>query len=299
MSTPRDGLVLLHKPAEITSFQVLKPVKARLETGKVGHTGTLDRFAEGLVIAVAGGCLRFAPYVTALEKEYRAVVQCGTETATLDPEGDVTATAPLPSWEQLRSAAQQFRGEIMQKPPLYSAIKLSGKRASQHTRSGNVPHLAERRVMIYDLELLRYETRGRLELRVVCGAGTYVRSLARDLAYASGSCAHLIALQRTRIGAFHLREAVVPEAFDPGRDLWHPARFLPQLNGITTLVVSNAVAERLLHGTPLHQPYFAEVRAQVSDDGVFAVCRDDGRFIALVERDEGIWKYRFVKAIDP
>ncbi len=300
MSSSRDGLVLLNKPPEMTSFQALKPVKQRLQTGKVGHTGTLDRFAEGLLIAAAGVCSRFAPYVTALPKEYHAVLQLGTETETLDPEGEITATGARPSLEQLEHAAVRFRGELMQTPPVYSAIKLEGRRASSRKRAGGDPRLEARPVTVYELELGRYEIEtGRLELRLRCSKGTYVRALARDLAHAAGSCAHLLALRRTAVGSFRVEDAVDPDAFDPERDLVPPARFLPKLDGITPLVVDTETAGRMLHGAALGRPAFATLRDSVSADGVYAALTPDDRLVAVLERRDGDWSYRFVRAGEP
>ncbi len=300
MNAAHDGLVLLNKPAEITSFQALKPVKQRLKSGKVGHTGTLDRFAEGLLVAAVGFCSRFAPHVTALPKEYYAELQLGTETSTLDPEGAVTATGPIPKWETVLQAAERFRGEIMQTPPAYSAVKVRGKRAAQHTRAGQLPELRARPVTIYELDLLDYSAEtGVLALRMLCSKGTYVRALARDLAAVAGSCAHVTKLRRDRIGAFALEAAVEPEAFEPHRDLLPPERFLPLLEGIGQLSVSPQTAERMQHGTPLGREFFSEVRERVHSDGLFAAfAENDRRFIALIERDQGRWRYQFVRAKD-
>jgi len=213
-----SGLALLRKPEGITSFQALFPLKRALGSGKVGHAGTLDRFACGLLVALAGSYSRLASYVQRGEKRYRGVIAFGTETETLDPEGKVTAEAPPPSRSDLEAALVGFRGSIMQRPPAYSALHVGGRRAYAIARSGSEPELAERPVDIYSLELLSYEGRSALvELR--CSSGTYVRSLARDIALACASRAHLSALERLSIGPFNVDDASAPEAFDPGRDL--------------------------------------------------------------------------------
>jgi tRNA pseudouridine55 synthase len=213
-----SGLVLLRKPEGITSFQALKPVKRALGTGKVGHAGTLDRFARGLLVVLAGSYSRLAPYIVSGEKLYRGAVRFGAETDTLDPEGTVVAEAPAPSLEELSAALGSFRGVIMQKPPAYSAVHVGGERAYAIALRGGEPELKERRVEIYSLELLSYEA-GVAGIEVRCSSGTYIRSLARDIALACGSRAHLTALERLAIGPFRVEDATDPEAFDPGTDL--------------------------------------------------------------------------------
>jgi tRNA pseudouridine55 synthase len=214
----RSGLALLRKPEGITSFQALSPMKRALGSGKVGHAGTLDRFASGLLVALAGPYSRLASFAQRGEKRYRGLIAFGAETATLDPEGEVVAEAPPPGRSDLEAALLQFRGRIMQRPPAYSALHVGGRRAYEIARKGSEPRLAERPVEIFALELVSYEEGSALiELR--CSSGTYVRSLARDIALACGSRAHLAALERLAIGPFRVEEAMAPEAFDPERDL--------------------------------------------------------------------------------
>jgi tRNA pseudouridine55 synthase len=215
---PRSGLILLRKPEGITSFQALFPVKRALGTGKVGHAGTLDRFASGLLVLLAGPYSRLASYVAAGEKTYRGLIAFGSETDTLDPEGEVIATAPPPSLEALEAALGSFRGRILQRPPAYSAVHVQGKRAYQLAREGLDPEMKERQVEVFSLELLSYEG-GEALVELRCSSGTYVRSLARDIAVACGSRSHLRALERLAIGPFSVEDAVSPEAFDPGADL--------------------------------------------------------------------------------
>jgi len=215
---PRAGLVLLRKPTGVTSFQALYPLKSACGSGKVGHAGTLDRFASGLLVVLAGSYSRIASYVQRGEKRYRGLVAFGQETETLDPEGRVIAEAPIPSRGALEAALSAFRGKISQRPPAYSAVHVGGKRAYEIARRGDEPVMRERTVEIYSLELLSYEG-GEALLDVSCSSGTYIRSLARDIALACGSRAHLTALERLSIGPYGLEEAVSPEGFDPRRDL--------------------------------------------------------------------------------
>jgi tRNA pseudouridine55 synthase len=205
-----DGYILLHKRSGVTSFQALNPVKRILGTGKVGHTGTLDRFADGLMVVLTGKALKAQERFTHLDKRYTAAVLFGRETATLDPEGETVAEADVPTEDAIVAAFERFRGDIMQTPPAYSAIHINGSRASDLMRQGKPPEMKARPVTIYALELLSYE-RPVARIAVHCSSGTYVRALARDIALACGSRAHLAALTRTMVGDYCLEDAVVVE----------------------------------------------------------------------------------------
>lgn len=218
-----SGILLVDKPAGLTSFQALDEVKRALRTGRVGHAGTLDRFATGLLVVLVGPCTRLVRLFQRLEKEYVAGVAFGTETETLDPEGSVVRTAQVPELEAVRAVLPRFTGRIRQVPPAYSALHIGGRRAHEIARSGGVPELEPRTVEVREIELLDYRPPV-LELRVRCSGGTYVRSLARDLALAAGSCAHLSALRRTAVGAIRVEEAGA--ASDALRALAEPGAFI-------------------------------------------------------------------------
>jgi len=206
---------LLAKQPGITSFSALWQIKDALKTKKTGHTGTLDTFADGLLVALTGRYTRLVPFITDCDKEYIAFVAFGSETDTLDPEGTVTKTGPLPDLPSVTGALNAFRGEIEQTPPLYSAVHVDGKRASDRTRGGETVALEPRKIVIHSIEIestvtVRDNERELIQgavLRVVCSKGTYIRSLARDIAAACGTYAHLAALRRTRIGPFPLEKA--------------------------------------------------------------------------------------------
>ncbi|MDR2659247.1 MAG: tRNA pseudouridine(55) synthase TruB [Spirochaetaceae bacterium] len=208
----RNALLLLNKKPGITSFEALNPVKKALGSGKAGHTGTLDKFAGGLLVVLTGKALKLSSYFTNCGKRYEARVFFGSETDTLDPEGNVTAQAPVPEKEAVEAVLSCFCGEITQIPPAFSAIHVNGKRASQLARSGVPVEMKPRKVTIYEISLRRYEAPFAY-LDVRCSAGTYIRALARDIAIAAGSRAHLACLTRTQSGAFLLGDAlaVTPE----------------------------------------------------------------------------------------
>jgi len=212
------GIVLVAKPAGLTSFKALAPVKRRLGTRHLGHTGTLDSFASGLLVVLAGAYTRLGPWFTAFDKLYVARLVFGEETDTLDPEGSVVATAPLPERAALEAVLPAFRGAILQAPPAYSALHIEGERASERARRGETLVMKERPVTISLLELEDFEGR-EATLRVRCSSGTYIRSLARDLALAVGSRARLSGLERLEVGPFALAGARPADELEPGRDL--------------------------------------------------------------------------------
>lgn len=226
MPPPTDGIILLSKQSGITSFSSLWQIKNALGTKKIGHTGTLDTFAEGLLVVLAGRLTRLCSYVTDCGKEYEALVVFGTETDTLDPDGTVISESPLPALQSVLDSLSAFRGDILQRPPLYSAVHVSGQRASDRMRKGEAVELPLRPVTIYSLEAVSIFAAdntdaqsgspvARMILRISCSKGTYIRSLARDIARACGSCAHLGALRRTRIGPFALADAAGHSMLSP------------------------------------------------------------------------------------
>jgi tRNA pseudouridine55 synthase len=200
------GLILLNKKPGITSFESLGEIKRALGTGKIGHTGTLDKFASGLLLVLTGKDLKLTPWFSHCDKQYLARIHFGIETDTLDPEGSVIAEAPPPSRENVERSLSMFTGEIMQSPPAYSAIHVNGKRASALARSGQPPEMKKRPVTIYKIELRNWDPPF-ADIFVHCSSGTYIRSLARDIALAAGSRAHLCSLVRTRISDFKLEDA--------------------------------------------------------------------------------------------
>ncbi|WP_308687177.1 tRNA pseudouridine(55) synthase TruB, partial [uncultured Treponema sp.] len=200
-----SGVMLYAKTPGITSFSSLWSIKHALKTEKVGHTGTLDSFAEGLLVVLSGNLTHLVPHITSFTKTYQAVVCFGKETDTLDPTGDVIKTGAAASKEQIESALKKFTGAVLQVPPVYSALHVDGKRASDLVRGGNEIHLESRQVFVYKNELLDFKEPSENDscsyalLEIVCSKGTYIRALARDIASSLGTCAHLCALRRTKV----------------------------------------------------------------------------------------------------
>ena len=208
-SAPLDGLLLAEKGPGVTSFQVVAHLRRLLKVPKVGHGGTLDPMATGLLPLLLGEATKLTPYLQAQDKEYVGTVRLGVTTDTLDATGRVTAEQPVPPLDEaaIRTALACFQGEIDQVPPMFSALHAGGRRLYELARAGVEVARAPRRVRIDALELLEWAP-PLLRLRVACGSGTYIRSLAADLGTALGCGACLDALERTRLGALRLADAV-------------------------------------------------------------------------------------------
>jgi tRNA pseudouridine55 synthase len=219
-TTGADGLLLVDKPAGVSSHDVVAVVRRALGEKRIGHGGTLDPFATGLLVLLVGRATRLLQYVRDEPKEYEAQVTFGAETTTEDLHGAVTVEAPLPTRERLEAALPGFLGRIAQVPPAYSAKRIDGQRAYALARAGQVVTLAPATIEILSLSLSDFEETpsgaARCRLRVACGGGTYVRSLARDLARAAGSAAHLTALRRHRAGVFSLARSIPLEHIQAG-----------------------------------------------------------------------------------
>jgi tRNA pseudouridine55 synthase len=290
-----SGLLLLNKKPGVTSFAALGAVKRAFGTGKAGHTGTLDRFASGLLAALVGRAVKLNRWLGGGVKEYLGTVRFGAETATLDPEGEVTAEAAVPPREAVEAALPLFRGEILQAPPEYSAVHIGGERAWRLAREGRAPEMAKRPVTVYALELLEWDAPF-ARIRVRCSAGTYIRSLARDIALAAGSRAHLAALVRTRIGGFSLEEAVdSDEAGSFARALKPLSPALFDAVSIPSFFVDEADAAKFRGGRPL-PPLLEKAGVRPAQDAaaVFSGSPEAPVFTAMLERKEGRWGYGYV-----
>ncbi|MFH1530816.1 MAG: tRNA pseudouridine(55) synthase TruB [Pseudomonadota bacterium] len=205
------GLLLVDKPTAVSSATATRAIGRRFGLDPVGHTGTLDPAATGLLVVCTGYGTRLVPWLQEGEKVYTASVRFGAETSTGDGEGEITRSAPVPMdlWESLRVVIPQFTGVITQVPPIFSAIRIGGQRAHALARMGALDDDAvpPREVTIHDLTILGIQG-DEVSLQVTCSPGTYIRSLAVDLGRTLGSAAHLSALRRSRTGGFDVADAV-------------------------------------------------------------------------------------------
>ena len=210
------GVYPVDKPEGVTSFAVVRRIRRLLGIKKVGHAGTLDPFASGLLLVCAGReATRHVDALMAGRKSYTARIKLGVETDTLDPEGRVIAEAPVPAIDEaaLRACLAALTGEIMQRPPIFSALKHEGKPLYRYAREGAPIEKPPRPVHIHSLDLLAWNADAHeLDIAVTCGKGAYIRSLARDIGEKLGTRAHLTMLRRTAIGPFDVTEALDGQA---------------------------------------------------------------------------------------
>jgi tRNA pseudouridine55 synthase len=281
------GFLNIDKPGGMTSHDVVNRVRRAFTTRQVGHAGTLDPFATGVLVVCVGGATRLSDYVMSEQKTYHAVVQFGTATDTYDLDGQVTfhgdpaRIAGLTAAE-VEAALSPFRGDILQTPPAYSAIKIDGRKLYERARAGEMVTAPPRPVTIHALSLDAWDNSDpsapRAHLTVRCSAGTYIRSIAYDLGAALGVGAHLTALRRSASGIFALARAVPLDTLitdaQPTRHLIAPAEALA---GYPSLTLDADDARALRQGRPVAAP-----AAHVSGTLVMAY-EASGRLIAVTE----------------
>lgn len=279
-----DGFLLVDKPAGITSHDVVAAVRRATGLRRVGHTGTLDPFATGLLVALVGRTTRLAQYIQSEPKTYQASIAFGRETNTDDATGETRRESPLPTIERITAEIGRLTGTIDQLPPEYSAKQVGGTRAYAAARRGKPLQLQPAPVRVDEWSLHDY-VGGTLHATISCGGGTYVRSLARDLGRLTDSAAHLSGLRRTRAGVFDVSDAATVIALLNGDFVIRPAR-----EAIANLPCENLTedAERAIrHGRaiPAHVP--GERAALLNRQGVL---------IAVAERDADFWRPCLVMA---
>lgn len=250
-----SGLLLLDKPKGLTSFDVIREVRRRFRVKKIGHTGTLDPLATGVLPLCLGEATKIAGLLTANDKRYRAGALLGVQTNTYDITGDLVARSSIPEnidEELLRTTLRSFRGDIAQIPPAFSAIRVDGERAYEKARRGESIELAPRDVHIYSIELVSWDS-PHVVFDVHCSKGTYVRSLVSDFGMRLGSGATMESLTRTATGIFTLDQCVSWERLHEANTLSDlPLLTLDQaLSGMPVVDISPADWDKLYHGQPI------------------------------------------------
>ena len=205
----RCGFLNINKPSGMTSFEVVSKVKRILGTKKVGHLGTIDKAGSGVLPIAVGSATKFFDYFLSKDKEYLAYFKFGEQTDTLDSYGTITCkSSKVVEEKELEMAAKMMVGEQMQLPPQYSAVKVGGKRASDRTLSGESVELKPRRIVIYSFDIVKKLDLNLFLVKIHCSAGTYIRSIMRDIAHALGTCGTMIGIIRTRSGKFEIQNSI-------------------------------------------------------------------------------------------
>jgi tRNA pseudouridine55 synthase len=279
-----DGLLVIDKPTGLTSRDVVNralawfPRKTRL-----GHTGTLDPLATGVLVLCVGPATRLAEYVQRMSKVYRAGIKLGAVSDTDDADGEIkpVACANAPAREEVLTALSKFKGAIEQVPPAYSAAHVAGRRAYDLARKGKEVSLTPRTIVVYSIDLLAYEY-PRLEIEVHCGKGTYIRSIARDLGERLGCGGYITSLRRTRVGSFCCEDAC---ALDISAEVARQ-RLLPVARAVEELPKITLPAEQaaqLVHGRSVPPPAGCDPNGSEA-----AIFDGSGRLLAVAEISGGL-----------
>jgi len=276
-----SGILLVDKPQGITSHDVVARTRKAAGTRKVGHAGTLDPMATGLLVLGLNSSTRLLTFLVGLDKEYYATIRLGAVTTTDDAEGETVSTADTTPVTRtvLDGALQPLRGAISQVPSSVSAIKVDGRRAYDLVREGEVVELKSREVTVSALEVLDWRpgSAAELDVRVECSSGTYIRAIARDLGAALGVGGYLTALRRTRIGPFSIDEASALDDLDPSAALLGPSDVARTLFPVLDLDPQQAID--LSHGK--------RFTVDAVDGGPVAAITPEGRLAGLVSITEG------------
>jgi len=287
-----DGWVVIDKPLGVSAAQAVNTVRRTLNAAKAGHAGTLDPLATGILPVALGEATKTVTYLVEAKKGYRFTLRWGRATATDDAEGETVAESEVrPDAAAIEAILPRFTGLIEQVPPSYSAVKIEGKRAYAIARGGGeTPELKPRQVRVDEIRLARVIDPDHAEFLVSCGKGTYMRSLARDIARALGTVGHVAKLRRTRVGPFTEDQAISLEDFATlGHSAAASGHLLPVetvLDDIPALAMTESEADRLRRGQPV--PVIRTVnRERIRDlaDGTILCAVQNGKLIAYTRLD--------------
>jgi len=277
------GILNLNKPSGVTSREAVNQVQRLVRPAKIGHTGTLDPLASGVLVLCLGTATRLVEYVQRMPKTYHATFLLGRYSDTEDIEGHITVLPdpPIPTLQQAEAVLANFQGTILQQPPVYSALKIRGRRACDLARQGKPVELETRSITIEELKIHNYNY-PQLTLDIKCGSGTYVRSLGRDIGLALGTAAVMSSLERTAVGCFDITQAEILE------QLKHSVivnKLLPAtcaVNLLEKITLTETQQERIVRGMSIEQP------PGISDTEVAAL-NTNGQLVAILsKRGDGL-----------
>jgi tRNA pseudouridine55 synthase len=289
---PVHGWVVLDKPYGLGSTSAVGKVRWLFQAQKAGHAGTLDPLASGILPIALGEATKTAPFMMDAAKSYEFELSWGANTTTQDAEGEITKTSDIrPAEAEILAALPQFIGNIEQVPPKFSAIKIDGKRAYDLARAGEEVDIKSRPVRVEDVRLLA-ASNDSARFTVDCGKGTYIRSLARDLAAALGTCGHVTVLRRTRVGPFTLQQSITLAQLEQTCDRGAVSEALyplsTALDDIPVLAVADQDANDLRHGRAIDPN-----PSNISPSSDWVLAMEGGREVALCEmRDGRYWPKR-------
>ena len=273
-----DGILLLNKEIGYSSFQYINKAKRIINASKVGHSGTLDPFASGLLIVTVNKATKVNQFIESLSKEYIATLKLGVKTDTLDLEGKIIATKDVPILNEklIINTLNKFKGKIKQVPPMYSAIKVDGKRLYDLAREGKEIERKEREIEIYDIELLSFSN-DEISFRVSCSKGTYIRTLGEQISEELNTYGHLISLTRTKVGNFKVEDAYKLDELDNFKLI----DTIEALSHFKKLKLNDEMIQRVKNGHKL--------KFNIEEDEVLIVDKDNN-IIAIYEKDGVIYK---------
>ena len=283
-----EGVLLVDKSAGFTSHDAIARARRVLGVRRIGHMGTLDPFATGLLVLLVGRVTRLAAYIQGEPKVYDATIRFGARTDSDDATGQVIGTAPIPDARSVEDALPRLTGVLEQMPPAFSAKQVDGVRAYDAARRGVPLELRPSLVTVHAWSIRGWRSADELDVTVTCGGGTYIRALARDLGTLTGSVAHLSALRRTRSGPFSVDDAIPVAALAPGVQL-RPA--LEGLADLSAVAVTGDERARIARG----QTIDAASSAADGESSSRAVLVDEHRqILAIAERQAASWAPRVV-----
>lgn len=281
-----SGVLVIDKPTGMTSHDVVNVVRRGTGIRRVGHTGTLDPRASGVLVILVGPAVRLSEYISASDKRYQAIIRMGTATDTYDAEGAFTRDeVPVDvTEEQFDAELKKFEGEIEQTPPAYSAVKVGGRKAYEMARKGEKVELEPRMIQVHHLEVLEWAT-PEVVVDVHCSSGTYIRSLANDLGEVLGCGAYLVGLRRTKNGRFSLRDSTplrkLEESFERGDWYKHLIPAAESLSDWPSIVLDADGVETIRHGQRL------KVEADHPEDEMVRGISEADELVALMKKVEG------------
>ena len=295
----KNAVILIDKSPGLTSSDTLNRVKRILGLRKMGHSGTLDKFASGLLVVCTGNATKLTQYFLESDKRYIGQIRLGIATDTCDTEGEIVERCDIShiTEEDILSVLEMFRGEIRQRPPRYSALKIGGKRASDLARAGEDVNPDERTVTIHKLDVLEIDlAAGTVTIDVHCSKGTYIRSLARDIGTALGVCAHLQSLRRISSGMFHVDDALTPAGIEDymagrhgaGKSILAPVE---ALSDFSSMVLDPEGVSKALNGA-IFRPENV-ISCEESRKKLYVILDGKKNLIAIADINIGKWQIMY------